>query len=136
MKLSPLLIALALLSAVAVGPAHSAEPAPDNTATKEAFYLKTGQDLVTLCSVDKDHPLYDKATAFCYGYVTGAMNFYGAIAKSPKVPKIICSEKQIPRAEMVQVFLKWAESNPQHLGEPPIDGLVRAAMDQWPCPEK
>ncbi|RUM40262.1 MAG: hypothetical protein DSY80_10565 [Desulfocapsa sp.] len=103
---------------------------------KEAFYLKTSQDLVELCSLSKDHPLHDKAVAFCFGYVTGAMNFYGAIAASPKVPKIVCSEHEIARSEMVQVFLDWAKVNPQHLAEPPIDGLVRSAMAHWPCPEK
>lgn len=100
---------------------------------KQAFYLKTGQDLVDLCSLDKEHPLHEKGIAFCYGYVTGAMNFYGAIAEAPKVPKIICSESVIPRSLMVQVFLDWAKDNAEYLSEPPIDSLVRSAVAKWPC---
>jgi len=122
-----------LLFSTAVG--WSAETTDAEGKEKEAFYLKTTQDLVDLCSIDKGHPLYEKGIAFCYGYVTGAMNFYGAIAPSPKVPKIICSDHVIPRATMVQVFLDWANTAPQHLTEPPIDGLVRAAVDKWPCPK-
>ncbi len=108
---------------------------PEGT-EKQAFFLKTGQDLVDLCSLKKEHPLHDKAVAFCYGYVTGAMSFYGAIAEAPKVPKVICAGREIPRSEMVEVFLDWAKSNPVHLVEPPIDALVRSAVAKWPCVEK
>ena len=117
-------------------PGWSAETADQEGPEKEAFYLKTSQDLVELCSMSKDHPLHEKAVAFCFGYVTGAMNFYGAIAASPKVPEIVCSDHEIAREEMVQAFLDWAKSNSQYLAEPPIDGLVRSAMASWPCPEK
>jgi len=103
---------------------------------KQAFFMKSGQDLVDLCSVAEDHPLYDKATAFCYGYMTGAMNFYGAIAQSPKMPKVICSAEEIPRSQMVAVFLDWAKTNKKHLSEAPIDALVRSAVAKWPCEKK
>jgi hypothetical protein len=62
----------------------SAETTDAEGKEKEALYLKTTQDLVDLCSIEKGHPLYEKGIAFCYGYVTGAMNFYGAIAPSPQ----------------------------------------------------
>ena len=103
---------------------------------KQAFFLKTGQDLVDLCSLAEDHPLHDKAVAFCYGYVTGAMSFYGAIAEAPGMPKVICVDRVIPRSEMVDVFLGWAKTNKKHLTEPPIDALVRSAVAQWPCDKK
>ena len=126
---------IALLSATSCS-AWAAEEKDLEGIEKQAFFMKTGQDLVDLCSLDKEHPLHDKAVAFCYGYVTGAMNFYGAIAKSPKVPKIICSDTTIPRAEMVNVFLDWAKENSSHLSEAPIDGLVRSAVTKWPCTQK
>jgi len=132
-RLSIFAVTVLLLSLAATG--WSAETNDQEGKEKEAFYLKTGQDLVDLCSLDKDHPLYEKGVAFCYGYVTGAMSFYGAIEPSPKVPKIICSDHVIPRVEMVQVFLDWAKSNSLHLSEKPIDCLVRAAVAKWPCPK-
>jgi len=130
-KLSILSTVVLLFFVATVG--WSAETNDLEGREKEAFYLRTGQDLVDLCNIDKEHPLYEKSIAFCYGYVTGAMSFYGAIEPSPKVPKIICSDHVIPRAEMVQVFLEWAKSASLHLTEKPIDCLVRAAVARWPC---
>lgn len=103
---------------------------------KQAFLLTTGQDLVDLCSLDKKSSLYEKSIGFCYGYASGAMSFYGAIAKSPKVPKIVCSDHMITRNEVVQTFLNWAKNNPQHLTESPIDSLLRAVVAKWPCSKK
>ena len=128
-----IVFALMLLSA-ALGLA--AEQGDPEGTEKQAFFLKTGQDLVALCSLNKEHPLHDKAVAFCYGYVTGAMSFYGAIAEAPKMPKVICADREIPRSEMVAVFLDWAQIHPEHLVEPPIDTLVRSAVAKWPCGEK
>lgn len=103
---------------------------------KAALFMKTSGDLYTLCSLDENNGLYDKGIAFCYGFVSGAMSFYGAIADSPKTPKVICTDHDIPRGVMVDTFLRWAESNQDKMQESPIDGLVRAAMDRWPCPHK
>jgi len=136
MRTRALFFVVAFTLIVSALPGWSAETADPEGQQKEAFYLKTSQDLVELCSLGKDHPLHEKAVAFCYGYVTGAMNFYGAISASPKVPELVCSDHEIARKEMVQVFLEWAKNSPQYLAEPPIDGLVRSAMDHWPCPKK
>lgn len=103
---------------------------------KAALLMKTSGDLYTLCSLEPQSALYDKGLAFCYGFVSGAMSFYGAIADSPKTPKVICTDHDIPRGVMVETFLRWAENNQDKMQESPIDGLVRAAMDRWPCPQK
>lgn len=102
---------------------------------KQAFYLKTTEDLQTLCSLPEDHGLYEKGIAFCYGFVSGVMGFYGAIAESPKVPNIVCSDQEISRTSMVENFLAWSTEHPEHLGDAPIDSLIRSAMKKWPCSE-
>jgi len=63
--LSIFAVSLLLLSIAATG--WSAETNDQEGKEKEAFYLKTGQDLVDLCSLDKDHPLYDD----CVGDLPG-----------------------------------------------------------------
>ena len=130
------ILSILFLSFTLAGSVWAAGTSEQEGLEKQAFFMKTGQDLVDLCSVAEDHPLYDKAVAFCYGYMTGAMNFYGAIAQSPKMPKVICSKEEIPRSQMVTVFLDWAKSNKVHLSEAPIDALVRSAVAKWPCEKK
>ena len=122
-----------LLFFVFSGCLMAAESDGEEGTLKHALLMKTGQDLVDLCSVTPADPLHDRAIAFCYGFVSGAMSFYGAIADSPKVPKIVCSEEMIPRSDMVGAFLVWSGKNPEYLSEAPIDVLVRSAMAQWPC---
>jgi hypothetical protein len=136
MKCLYLMFSAIILLSVTSPDVRAADEKDTEGVEKQAFFMKTGQDLVDLCSLAREHPLHDKAVAFCYGYASGAMSFYGAISKSPKVPRIICSDKIISRAEMVQVFLDWAKLNPALLTEPPIDSLVRSAVAKWPCPKE
>jgi hypothetical protein len=99
----------------------------------ESFHLRDAGDLVTACSVNKESELYARANAFCLGYMSGAMQFYSAAVASPDVTPFICAGRDISRAEMRTIFLDWAKNHPDRLGEPPIDGLVRAAVAQFPC---
>ena len=117
------------------GPAWSSDAGESTERDKLAFYLKTTEDLQILCTFGEDHELYGKGVGFCYGFVSGVMSFYGAIAESPKVPKIVCSDTEISRSAMVETFIDWSRNHPEHLQDAPVDSLVRAAMQKWPCPE-
>jgi hypothetical protein len=102
---------------------------------KLAFYLKTTEDLQILCTFSEDHELYGKGIGFCYGFISGIMSFYGAIADAPSVPKVVCSDTEIARSAMVENFIDWSGKHPEHLQDAPVDSVVRSAMQKWPCPE-
>jgi hypothetical protein len=111
-------------------------PAPaaaQEDAIVESFELKDTAALVTACTVPEDSPLYQSAKGFCLGFMTGAMHLYRAAAASPNVKNFVCPERVVSRAEMRTVFLDWAAAHPEHMSEPAIDGLVRAAVDKFPC---
>lgn len=99
----------------------------------ESFRLSDARALVTTCSVPEEHALHPRANAFCLGYMTGAMQFYGAAIKSPDVDPFVCAPEDLSRASLRDVFLDWARANPQRLDEPAIEGLVRAAVAEFPC---
>ena len=99
----------------------------------ESFRLSDARALLTACSVPEDHALHPRANAFCLGYMTGAMQFYGAAIKSPDVDPFVCAPEDLSRASLRDAFLDWARANSQSLGEPAIEGLVRAAVAEFPC---
>lgn len=99
----------------------------------ESFELRSGQDLVTACTVPAEDALYQTAKGFCLGYMTGAMQLYTAAAASPNVDNFVCPDRVVPRAEMRQIFLDWAAAHPELVQEPAVDTLLRAAVDAFPC---
>ncbi len=122
-----LLVALAALGWA--GPA-AAQDVDDVAAS---FRLDDGAALVTACTVPASDPLHDTANGFCLGYMTGAMQLYRAATASPNIPNAVCADREVSRAEMRAIFLDWAEDHPDHLAEPALDALFRAAVDAFPC---
>lgn len=114
--------------AAAAGPA-----AAQDDQVIESFVLSDADALVTACTVPEGNPLYQTAKGFCLGYMTGAMQLYGAATASPNVENFVCPGRAVSRAEMRDVFLEWAAANPERLSEPAIDGLLRAAVAKFPC---
>jgi hypothetical protein len=108
-----------------------AQPAEDSVV--ESFELDNAEALVTACTVPADNALYQTAKGFCLGYMTGAMQLYRAAAASPNIKNFVCPGHEVSRAEMRDVFLEWAAANPQHLSEPAVDSLLRAAVAKYPC---
>jgi hypothetical protein len=125
----------ALVTAMLAQPAAAQSTAADaNTdAVIESFELSDAKALVTACTVPAESTFYQTAKGFCLGYMSGAMQLYRAAAASPNVKNFVCPGHTVSRAEMRQVFLDWAASNPDRLNEPAIDSLVRSAVAKFPC---
>lgn len=121
-------VALAILAADARG----AEPASE-AAINEALHLRTTQDLYTVCSVQPGQPLYERAIAFCIGFVTGVIQYNTALARGPELKPLLCPGRELARFEVVKQFLAWAPANPKHMDDPPVEGLARSAVAAWPC---
>lgn len=104
------------------------------TATAATLELKTAQDLVDLCAVADNDPNVDGARGFCYGFMSGAGHYHRAVNSGKKSNPLFCLPEPKPtRAEGAKLFVAWARANPQHMGEEPVDALMRFAATTWPC---
>jgi Rap1a immunity proteins len=121
------------LMLAAAAPVNSVAAQSATDSVVESFELNNAEALVTACTVPADDPLYQTAKGFCLGYMTGAMQLYRAAAASPNVKNFVCPSHEVSRVEMRDVFLAWAAANPQRMGEPAIDSLLRAAVAKYPC---
>lgn len=124
---------LLLLAAGILASAARAAPAGSEEAINQSLKLTTTEDLYNICSVQPGQPLYERAIAFCIGYVTGVIQHQAALAKGPTAKPLICPGRELARFEVVRQFLAWAPDNPKFMNEPPVDGLARSAVAAWPC---
>lgn len=111
-----------------------------NAATEEGdafpeniYSLKTTKQFLDACGAHAQHPQFEGATDFCIGFVAGAMQSYRVLAEKPTTASITCPGGQVPPQEVLQVFLDWARKNAPLWDEPPVQGVIRAASERWPC---
>ena len=101
----------------------------------EALELDSASDLVDVCTIAVGHEHYESALAFCYGFFEGAIHYDEVIADTPAHVDIVCSPPGTTRSQAVAVFVAYMQANPQYGTDAPIDGIFRALVDKWPCPE-
>ena len=105
-----------------------------NAADDATFRVKTTGDLVDLCRTAEGHRNFDAAMGYCLGFVDAANDYHRAITSGDLLEPIACPEHETTRREVVDMFLAWARKNGNLLeSESPINGLMRAAADKWPC---
>ncbi len=118
--------ALLLASLFAASGAYSVEDAD--------FNMKTSRDLMDLCSAPKGDVNYDAAMGYCLGYIDAAQDYHRAITSGDLLSPIACPGHHVTRREMADVFVEWAKGNGDLLdNESPINGVMRAATEKWPC---
>jgi len=101
-------------------------------ADSSTFELRDADDLVRACSVPPKHTLYRNAAGFCHGVLTGAYRYYQATVTEEN--RFVCTPTPTPtRAKVMNDFVVWAKSHPQHMKEPPIDTLFRYLEETFPC---
>src|SRR5262245_54747612 len=111
--------------------------APAMAVTADDFQLRSGADLVALCSAPPSDPLYTAAIHMCHGFGAGSYQTIQAVTRHERMQPIVCPPQPQPtRNEAVARFVEWAKRNPQHLNEPPVDLLARFLVTEFPCPEK
>jgi hypothetical protein len=54
------------------------------------FEAKTTEEMIKLCSVSPDDPLYQQAINFCHGHLVGAFHYYEATSMGPAGVKLVC----------------------------------------------
>jgi len=96
------------------------------------FQLRDTNDLVRVCSVPADNPLYANATGFCHGVLTGAFRYYEATVAAPN--RFVCPPSPQPtRATVMNGFVAWAKANSKYMKEQPVDTLFRYLAETYPC---
>jgi hypothetical protein len=103
-------------------------------ATRDEFLVRTTQDYVAICSTTPQDPLYAAALGFCHGYAVGAYHYYLAQTAGPEGKPFVCPPEPPPsRAEILPMFVAWAQAHPQSMSERPVDSLFRFLSEKWPC---
>ena len=109
-------------------------PALAGAVSEEDFKVETTQNLINLCTVCKDDPLYNHAINFCHGFLVGAFRYYLADSSGPKGIKLLCPPDPPPsRNETIQMFVDWAKAHPQYMKERAVETEFRFLMEIWPC---
>jgi hypothetical protein len=103
------------------------------TADTGDFVVKTGQDLLDLCSADRSSPLYAEAIQFCAGFIQGMKHYHDRMSAGPEVEPIVCAPAGVKVEDAIEMYVAYAKANPQFLEEDPADNVIRAAMATWPC---
>ena len=97
----------------------------------------TTEDLVELCSVSADDPLYHAAMGFCLGYIDAAIDYHAALTAGPKYDPVACPDTEVTREQVMGVLVDWSKGNAQYLEiEAPVHGVMRAVAGKWPCAGK
>lgn len=118
------LVALALLGSAP----------PVSAVTQDAFLLRSGADIVALCSTPSDDPLYTAAVHMCHGFGAGTYQTIMAMTRHEKIARVLCPpEPPASRNEVVQQFLGWAKQNQGFLAEPAVETVGRFLLSQYPC---
>jgi hypothetical protein len=88
-----------------------------------------------VCTLDVSHEHHDMAKAFCYGFFEGATHYDDSLASAKWHSDIVCEPTGVTRQAAVAVFVEYINKQPQYAAEPPIDGIFRALVAKWPCPQ-
>jgi hypothetical protein len=122
-----LLVAAAMLAAL---PLQAG--AEDGVADIDDFTVDTAQNLLDLCAADDSSPFQPGAVYFCAGFFEGMKNYHDSMT-GPNIKPIVCPPGEVSVREAIDVYVSFARANPQYLGEPPADNVIRAAIAEWPC---
>ena len=102
--------------------------------SEKDFEVQTTENLINLCTVSPDDPLYHQAVNFCHGYLVGAYRYYEAAGSGPAGLKLVCLPDPPPsRNDSFAMFVEWVKAHPQYLKENPVETEFRFLMEKWPC---
>ena len=105
-----------------------------NAAAAAEVELRTAGDLMDICAVTDNDAHVEGARGFCYGFLSGAANYHRSAHAGKRAKPLFClPETGVTRADAAKRFVEWGRANPQHMGETPVDGLMRFAAATWPC---
>jgi hypothetical protein len=112
-----------------LGPAATAQ-----AVTEDAFKLRTGADLVALCTTPPDDPLHASAVHMCHGFAVGTYQTIQAMTTHRKLTPLFCPpEPQPTRNEAIQRFVDWSRQHEEYSNNPPAELIGRYLISHFPC---
>ena len=115
-------------------------------ATKDNFLARDTQDIIELCQVSPNDPLYTQAIHFCHGYLVGAFHYQMVFYSRPGFSPLVCLPERnlsatetmaehvgMSRTKTIAEYVQWAQNNPDYLKEPAVDTLMKFLIDKYPC---
>jgi hypothetical protein len=103
--------------------------------TLKDFKAETTESLLRLCTADEDNNLGKYAIGFCYGWIEGLEQLWGALLADERfgIKPVSCPGKPLTRDETRTEFINWINANPSAKKLPPLEALTRAAKETYPC---
>jgi hypothetical protein len=106
--------------------------AQDGTVDVGDFEVDTAQQLLDLCTAEPSNALQVEALQFCYGFFEGLAHYHDRLV-GPETKPLVCPTGQVTRQDAVDMYIAFAQANPQFMDEDPADNVMRAAIAKWPC---
>ena len=98
----------------------------------DEFRIRHTADLVAVCAKSPSASEYASSIAFCHGILSGAYGYYDA--STPTADRYVCATQPYPtRAKVMEDFVVWAKSRPQHMPNHAIDTLFIYLAEAYPC---
>jgi hypothetical protein len=95
----------------------------------EAGGSTTGNQLKEYCSAPKGSP----AWSVCYGYISGAVDAFGALAGLHLVDPMICTPPTVTVGQVFAVAQKYLDEHPDQLHFDASSILLEAVGKAFPC---
>jgi hypothetical protein len=97
--------------------------------------LETMADLLAYC--DNEGPVGEVRDGqnFCDGFIMGNGLLYAEHVRAGSIEPLACARQVPTLAEARAAFVAWAQANPDHLQDKPVDGFWRAMAATYPCPD-
>ncbi|WP_372618712.1 Rap1a/Tai family immunity protein [Falsiroseomonas sp.] len=125
------------LGAVLAGCLALPPPAMAQGAERPAVtHVQTVTDLAAVCDPAWQGVPRLEAIAYCQGFLTSFGQYHQLLHPAGGAMRpLFCVPVPGPTvAESGIAFAAWARANPQHGSEAALDGLVRWAQSNFPCP--
>jgi hypothetical protein len=129
-------VAMALGSAAIPASGALAQGAPAPTGQAIVTHVQTANELATICDPAWGGVPRLEAIAYCQGFLTSFGQYHALLYPQggPARP-LFCVPVPGPTvAQSGVAFATWARANTQYGNEPALDGLLRWAQANFPCP--
>ncbi len=104
-------------------------------AQDQVTHVQTARELGSVCDPQTTGVPRLEAIAYCQGFMTGFGQYHALTHPAGRPGQLFCVPNPGPSiAQSGIAFARWTRENPQHAGEPALDGVLRWAEASFPCP--
>ena len=102
--------------------------------SQNSFLLRTGRDLIALCSAKQNDPVYTAAENFCHGFVVGVVRVLHEEDTARGSGRLFCLPQPPPsRNQGIADMVRWANSRPNQMSGRPADTVAAFLAERFPC---